>query len=57
MKIFRVDKRERYSTWIKGKASIAWVKTWGLAGYDLVESCKEINITDIEELRKIEWHR
>lgn len=34
--MFRVDKGEGYSTRIKGKASIAWVKTWGLAGYDLV---------------------
>lgn len=51
MKIFRVDKRERYSTWIRGKASIAWLKTWGLTGYDLVESYKEINITNKWTLR------
>lgn len=57
MKMFRVDKGKRYSTWIKGNASIAWIKTWGLAGSNLFESYREINITDTVQLRKIEWHR
>lgn len=51
--MFRMDKGERYSTWIKKKA---WVKTQRLAEYNIFKSYKEINITDIVELRKTEWH-
>lgn len=57
MKMFRVGKGKRHSIWIKGNASIAWVKTWGLGGHNLFESYKEINITDTVQLRKIEWYR
>lgn len=38
MKMFRVDKEETVSTWIKGRASTAQVETWRLAEHNIFES-------------------